>query len=161
MELGGTPSSLTGSSIDKRRLEGGALLRNLSIFMALFWASSIENTFWMATISEWGSLTCECTVQFAATRSEINHTAMRGDRTPPCMLSQSLYLAFIAQTNCRGFVDNHVEGIYLVKVASCASMSSHVAFLVAFMRLAIDPTMQTTPPLSLYATNLTYFSMRT
>ena len=142
MELGGTPSSLTSSSIDKRRLEGGALLRNLSIFMALFWASLIENTFWMATISEWGNLTCECTVQFAATRSEINHTTMLSDRTLLCMPTQSPYLICIAQIDCGGFVDSQVEGIYLVRDVSCASMSSQIAFLDAFVRFAIDSIMR-------------------
>ena len=44
VELGGTPSSLTSSSIDKGRLKDGDLLRNSSIFLTLFWASSIEDT---------------------------------------------------------------------------------------------------------------------
>jgi len=51
MEFGGTPLSPMSSSIDKGCMKGGALLRNLSIFMALFWAASIENTSWMVTRS--------------------------------------------------------------------------------------------------------------
>jgi len=53
---------------------------------------------------------------------------------------KSSYLICIAQIDYRGFVDNQVEGIYLAVVASCTSMSSQVAFLDAFVRLAIDPT---------------------
>jgi len=110
-------------------------------------------------VTGWGSLTRGCTLQSVVPRSEINHIVI-GDKTPPCMLTQSLYLTCIAQIDCKGPVDNRVERIYLIGVASCASMSSQVAFLDVFMDLQLIPP-ATAPPLSLYATNLIYFSIRT
>ena len=60
-----------------------------------------------------------CTLKSAASSSEISRIATRGGITPPCMLLQSLYLACIAQIDCRGSVESQVEGIYLIRVASC------------------------------------------
>ena len=45
---------------------------------------------------EWSILTRGCTLQYDASPLVTNHTMMWGDRTPPCMLSQSSYLACIA-----------------------------------------------------------------
>ena len=59
VELDGTISSPTSSSIDKRLLKDGALLCNFSIFMVLFWASSTENTSWMEHAPGWDSLTMD------------------------------------------------------------------------------------------------------
>jgi len=58
---------------------------------------------------------------------------MKGGKTPLYMSQQFLYLIYIAQINCKDYVDNRVEGIYLEKVVSCAAMSSQVVFFGAFL----------------------------
>jgi len=136
VELGWTPASLVDSWIGVGRLKREALTCNLSIFMALLWLHQRRTCHEWSHVLGCGTLNCWCTSPLVLP-SWIDRVVMRGDRTPPCMPQQSLYLVCSIQIDCKGFVDNWLEGIYLVGVISCVSMSSRVAYLGVFLWFVI------------------------
>ena len=144
-KLGWTPSPSEGSSIDNWRLESGALLCSLSIFMALLWASSIENTSWRATRS-WmiylNPLMYFVVCYSFIILSLIVYTAMWGGRTSPWTPQQFLCLICIAQIGYKKTVGDRVERIYLIGVALCVSMSSRVACLATSLWFVTGVTMR-------------------
>jgi len=110
--------------------------------MALFWARQQRTHLGGPYVPGWSTLARWCTLKSAAPLSGISHITMRDGRTPLYMLPQSSYLSCIAQIDCGRSVDSQVEGIYLVRVVSCACMSSLVACLGTSLWFATGSTMR-------------------